>query len=301
MLWLRTRRWIYVGALAATLAVAGACGGDDDDDGGDTTPSAAATSPTAAAATSAAGAIDISGIDELSDGTLDVGSDVAYAPIEFFDEADEIVGLDVDLANAIGEALGVEVVFNNAGFDTLLPALDSERYDVVISAMTVNPERSQQVDFVEYFNAGAGIIVPAGNPNDIQGLEDMCGFTVAAQKGTVQVDYLTEQSDTCTTNGDEPIEIREFDTDPEAVQALIAGQADAETADFPVAAYSAQQNEGRIELLEVQIDPAPYGIAVRKDSTALRDALQEAFEQIRDDGTYDTILTKWDLSSGALE
>jgi polar amino acid transport system substrate-binding protein len=111
------------------------------------------------------------------------------------------------------------------------------------------------------------------------------------------VEFLEQQSATC----DEPIEVLRFPTDPEAVQALIAGQADAEMADFPVAAYSATQSGGDLEVIPNQIDPGPYGIAVRPDSDDLEEALQAAFDQIVEDGTYTEILEKWNLSPGALE
>jgi len=297
-----TRKLLLMAAalFALTAFAAIACG--DDEDTGDAVPTAAATQP------SSEEEIDITGIEELADGKLLVGSDIAYAPIEFFDEDNNAVGLDVDIAKAMGEVLGVEVEFEAGGFDALLPSLDAKRYDIVMSAMSVNPERAQVVDFIEYFNAGVGVIVASGNPKNIETVDDLCGSTVAVQKGTVQVDLLQGTTDapggldqTCKDAGKGGITVLEFDTDPEAVQALVAGQADAEMADFPVAAYSAQQNEGKIELVDTQVDPGPYGIAVRKSSTALRDALKKAFDAIVADGTYDEILKKWDLTAGALE
>jgi polar amino acid transport system substrate-binding protein len=294
--------------LAAAALLAAACGDDDDDgDEGDGDATAVATEPAGGETPSGGEPIDISGVEELSDGTLTAGSDIAYAPIEFFDEQNNPVGLDVDLANAMGEALGVEVVFENAGFTTLLPSLDAERYDVVWSAMTVNPERTAVVDFVEYFLAGFGIIVAAGNPEGIEDENDLCGKIVAVQSGTVQVDYLKGPVDapggldqTCKDGGNEGITVLEFETDPEAVQALVAGQADAEMADYPVAQYSVEQTEAELIVVS-NVDPAPYGIAVRKSSTALREVLLEALEAIIADGTYDEILAEWGLEDGAIE
>lgn len=293
---------LAIGAFAAT-----GCGDDDDDDGGE--PAAtepASTEPAGGETPSTGGKIDISGVPELADGKLTLGSDIAYAPIEFYDENNKAVGLDIDLANAMAAVLGVEVEFENAGFDTLLPALDAERYDAIMSSMTASEERKQTVDFVEYFNAGSGIIVAAGNPKGIASADDLCGQTVAVQKGTVQAEFLLGTAGApggkdkeCKDAGKDGITVREFDTDPEAVQALVAGQADAEMADFPVAAYSAQQNEGKIEIVPNQIDPAPYGIAVRKSSTALRDVLQQALDAIKASGEYLEILGAWDLESGA--
>jgi polar amino acid transport system substrate-binding protein len=116
------------------------------------------------------------------------------------------------------------------------------------------------------------------------------------QEGTIQVDFLESASASCS----EPINILKFPTDPEAVQALLADQADAEIADFPVAAYSASQSDGDLEVIPNQIEPGPYGIAVRLDSP-LGAALQEALDQIIEDGTYAEILEKWNLTAGALE
>ena len=294
------RRYATLGlvVIIAGSAFGVACG-DDDDDGGE--PTSAATSAGTSAAggeTPAAGAtIDVSGVEELKDGKLTLGSDIAYAPMEFVDDNGDNVGMDIDLANAIAEVLGVDVEFQNATFDGLIPALLSNRYDALMSSMTNNSERDEQVDFIDYFNAGSGIIVPTGNPDAIQGSADLCGKKVAVQEGTIQVDALEQQSATC----DRAIEILRFPTDPEAVQALLAGQADAEIADFPVAAYSASQSNGDLEIVPNQIDPAHYGIAVRPDSDDLEDVLQQAFDQVKEDGTYDDILDKWNLSAGALE
>jgi polar amino acid transport system substrate-binding protein len=284
--------------VVATSAFAVACGDDDDDGGEPTTAATSASTSAAGGETPSGGAtIDVSGVEELQDGTLTLGSDIAYAPMEFVDDNGDNVGMDIDLANAIGDVLGVEVEFQNATFDGLIPALLSNRYDGLMSSMTHTSERDDQVDFIDYFNAGSGIIVPTGNPDGIQGSADLCGKKVAVQEGTIQVDALEQQSATC----DQAIEILKFPTDPEAVQALISGQADAEIADFPVAAYSASQSNGDLEIIPNQIDPAPYGIAVRPDSDDLEDVLQQAFDQVKEDGTYDDILEKWNLSAGALE
>jgi polar amino acid transport system substrate-binding protein len=300
---LRIPTVLVIATITGVALIAVACGDDGDDN---KTPTTAATAASGGTATT--GAIDISGVDELSDGSLDIGSDIAYAPIEYLDETtNQPVGLDIDIANAMAEVLGVEAKFNNGTFDGLLAALDTDRYDVIMSAMTASDERKQTVDFVEYFNAGSGIIVTSGNPKNVQSADDLCGLTVAVQEGTVQVDFLIGPADApggldqkCKDAGKEGVTLVKQDTDPAAVQVLLAGQADAEMADFPVAAYSAQQNEGKLQVVPNQIEPAPYGIAVRKSSTELRDALQEAFDAIVASGKYDEILEKWNLQAGKL-
>jgi ABC-type amino acid transport substrate-binding protein len=143
-------------------------------------------------------AIDISGVPELEDGVLNVGSDIAYAPFEFFQEGTEIAdGLDVDMATAIADVLGVEAEFINTGWDGIIPALQTEDFDVIMSAMTITPERSEEIDFVAYISVGTGIVVPVGNPDNIQELDDLCGLTVAVQVGTIQEQMLNDQNEEC--------------------------------------------------------------------------------------------------------
>ena len=163
------------------------------------------------------------------------------------------------------------------------------------------------MDFVEYFNAGSGIIVSKGNPKAIKSADDLCGKTVATQEGTTQADFIAGTTDApggqdkkCKDAGKPGITLRKFQTDPEAVQALVSGQADAEMADFPVAAYSAQKSEGKLEIIPNQIEPAPYGIAVRKTSKPLSDALTKAYAEIKKSGKLDEILKKWNLEAGKL-
>ncbi len=239
------------------------------------------------------------GVPELQDGTLDVGSDIAYAPIEFFQEGTEIPdGLDVDLANALAQKLGVEAKFQNTGFDGIIGALQAKRFDVIMSAMTVTDERKKETGFIPYFTAGTGILVPKGNPKKIQNFENLCGLKVAVQVGTIQADQVNSANDgVCASK---KIDLSTFPKNPDAVQQLKIGRVDAELADFPVAAFDAKQSEGQLEVAPNQFEAAPYGIGLRKDSTGLNQKLTEALKAIRDDGTYDNILKKWGLEAGSL-
>jgi len=239
----------------------------------------------------------VSGVPELEDGVLNVGSDIAYAPFEFYQEGTEIEdGLDIDMARAIAEELGVEAEFLNTGWDGIIPALQTEDFDVIMSAMTITDERSEEIDFVAYISVGTGIVVPAGNPDNIQNLDDLCGLTVAVQVGTIQEQMLTDQNDECA----DPVNIVTFDTNPLAVEDLRTGGADANFSDFPVAAEDAAQSDGDLEVVEPQIDPEPYGIGMRKTSTELNDAIADAIQAIRDSGEYDQILADWELEAVAL-
>lgn len=283
-----SRYVLLFGVLALASALVFAACDDDDDDGGDDggAPS---------------GAIDISGVPELQDGVLNVGSEIAYAPFEFFQEGTEIEdGLDIDLAEAIAEALGVEVEFINSGFDGLIGELQTGGFDILVSAMTIRPDREEQIDFVPYITVGLGIVVPTGNPDNITGLDDsLCGLTLAVQVATIQVTFLEDlNQDGCADNN---IDIVTFESNPLAVEDLRTGGSDANFSDFPVAAEDAAQSEGDLEVVEPQIDPEPYGIGVDKGSTELKDVIADALQAIMDSGEYDQILADWDLEAVALQ
>jgi len=239
-----------------------------------------------------------------SAGVIKVGSDVAYAPIEFFKEGtQEVQGLDPDIADALGVKLGVKFQFTNSTFDGLITAANAGRFDLIMSAMSDNKKRQDAgVDFVDYFSAGTSIIVQKGNPQKINSLDDLCGKTVGLQRGTTQEDAAKAQDKKCQTSG-KALNILTFDKDTDALQSLKAGRSVADMNDFPVAAYNAKTSGGGndFEVVGEQIDAGPYGIAIPKASEQLRNAIQEALQAIIADGTYDTVLAKWGLEKGALK
>jgi polar amino acid transport system substrate-binding protein len=163
--------------------------------------------------------------------------------------------------------------------------------------MTVTEKRQQEIDFIPYFTAGTGILVQTGNSKNIQSMADLCGKNVAVQIGTIQVDQLNAQNEQCT----QKISITTFDQNPLAVEQLKLGRADAETADYPVAAYDAKLSDGALEIAGPQFEAAPYGIGLRKDSTQLNAALTKALRAIMDNGEYDKILADWNLQAGSIK
>lgn len=228
---------------------------------------------------------------------ITVGSDIAYAPVEFYRDGTEVVGIDPDLADALGETLGVRFTFVNTPFDGLIPALQSERFDIIMSAMSVTPERAEEIVFLEYFTVGTALLVQAGNPDAIQDLRDLCGRTVSLQKGTTQEEVANGQRARCEEQGS-TLEILTFERDTEALLQVQNGRAAANLNDFPVAAYNAQRDP-KFEVVGEQIDAGPYGIGMRRGDTKLHAALQAAMQEIVANGTYDRVLAKWDVEQGA--
>jgi polar amino acid transport system substrate-binding protein len=232
-------------------------------------------------------------------GTLIVGSDIAYAPVESFAaDAKTVVGIDPDLAKAIGDQLGITLKFQEGIFDTLITGLTkSKRIDLIMSAMSDTKEREGSIDFVDYFTVGTSIIVAKGNPKGIHTLDDLCGKTIAVQRGTTQdLQVAKAQVRKCGAN---TLNVLRFATDPEALLQVKEGRAVADMNDFPVAAYNVSKSND-FELTGDQIAAGPYGIGVRKTDTQLRDAIKAAVQAIIANGTYGRILEKWNVSQGAI-
>ena len=294
-----SHKWGWAVGLALLALTANACGGNDSGGavgGGKVTPTSAATTAPLKSLLPA---------DLAAKGKITVGSDVSYAPNEFFKEGtQEVQGLDYDLAQAMGKQLGVTFDFQNSTFDGLIAALASKRFDVIISSMSDTKEREGKgLDFVDYFNAGTSILVGKGNPKKIQSLDDLCGRTIGLQRGTTQDTLAAAQKTKCTSSGKGALTVLTFDKDTDALQALKTGRTVADMNDFPVAAYNAKISGGGadFEVVGQQIEAGPYGIAVPKDHPKLRDALQAALKAIVASGEYDTILTKWNVTQGALK
>ncbi|GAA1264776.1 ABC transporter substrate-binding protein [Kitasatospora nipponensis] len=247
-----------------------------------------------------------------SAGLLRIGSDLNYAPVDFKAQDGTPTGLDVDLAGALGGYLGLRVQFFDQPFEKLIPAVQSRQIDLAMSAVIDTRQRqtgaddngrqvNAGVDFVDYFMTGTAILVRSGNPLGVTNLDNLCGHTVAMQRGTVQAEIAARQQAVCQRGG-KPLKVDLFDTDDQALTEVASGTAVADLNDYPVAAYNTDPARGgdRFQVTGALLQPSPYGITVNKDDDALRDVLAKAMNQLIRNGTYDTILTRWNAHDGAL-
>jgi len=289
----RSLRLLALLLIALVAAFAAGCGSDDDEGGGTAATTAAPTETTGGSA--AAGTIAVP--DEIrSRGTLVVATDPTYPPNEFVDrDGTTIIGMDVDLADAIGEKLGLEVEVQKATFDAILPGLAARRYDAGISSFTDTREREQTVDFVTYFRAGTSFYVREGGP-DVTSLEDVCGESVAVEKGTTQQLDVQRQARSC----EEPVDLQTYPDQNGANLAIQSGRAEVGMADSPVAADIVRKSNGMFRLSGEPYGTAPYGIALPKGSGLERPIL-EAVRALMRDGTYMAILRRWGVEQGAID
>jgi ABC-type amino acid transport substrate-binding protein len=134
----------------------------------------------------------------LRGGTLKVAADASYAPDEFIaPDGKTVIGMDADLAKALGTVLGVKVTVSDVTFDAIIPAIQDGRYDLGMSSFTDNTDREKQVNFVTYFSAGTSFYVAANGGPSIQTLADLCGHTVSVEAGTTEETDAKAQAKKC--------------------------------------------------------------------------------------------------------
>jgi polar amino acid transport system substrate-binding protein len=235
-----------------------------------------------------------------SKGTLTVAADASYAPNEFFaPDGHTIIGMDADLSKALAQKMGLKANVVNATFDAIIPGLAAGKYDIGASSFTDTKERQKAVNFVTYFTAGTSFYTKAAGGASVTGLSDLCGKTVAVEKGTTQETDATAQSGKCKKAGKPAVTVLTFQDQNGANLALSSGRAQLVMADSPVAAYGVKKSNGQFKIVGTTYGTAPYGLAIPKNST-LDQAVLAALKAVMKDGTYSSILTKWGIQSGAI-
>jgi polar amino acid transport system substrate-binding protein len=225
-------------------------------------------------------------------GTVTVGLAVGNPPWAVLPEgSDEPEGFDIDVITALSERLGLERELEVAAFDTLLTGLQAERYDVVISSLTIREERTEVIDMLGYVQIGTGILVAAGNPEGVESIEDLCGLSVGVAKGSANQEPVDEAQGDCDT----PIEI--VQTEGNDFVALQSGRVDAMVLDAAGAFETAKSRGEEFEAVEGEVYGAGIaGIAFNKENTGLSEAYQAALQDMIEDGEYAEILDRWGVS-----
>jgi ABC-type amino acid transport substrate-binding protein len=246
--------------LVATLVVAAGCGGGNDNNN----------------KTAKGGELKTK-----QAGKLLVGSDIPYPPFEFGREPN-YKGVDVDILNEIGRRLNLKVTFQKAVFDTIFRDLVQHKFDAVASAATITPEREKTVDFsIPYFPADQSLMVKKGS--GIKTVSDVKGKTVGAQLGTTGAAYAKDKTDA---------NVRTYEQIDDAFNALEAGQVQAVINDCPVSKYAERSHSDLVVVESINTNER-YGIAFASQSDALREAVNKALTEMRDDGSLERIPKKW--------
>ena len=294
---------VLVALLSAAVIVG--CGSSNSSSSSTTTSSSAASSSnTSSTPATPAGAdakvVALVPASVKSKGTLTVAADASYAPDEFFaSDGHTVIGMDADLAKALAAKMGLKANVQNAVFETIIPGLASGKYDIGASSFTDTKEREKTVDFVTYANVGESFFTKASGGTDISSIADICGKTVAVEKGTTEQDDATKQGAKCKSAGKPGVTVLTFQDQNGANLALQSGRAQLVFADSPPAAYAVKQSNGQFKLVGSEYAAAPYGLALAKGS-GLDKPVLAALEDLMSDGTYQSIFKKWGLPAEAM-
>ena len=262
------------GLTAAALALT-ACGGSASSTASSTASSAASSE---AASTSAAAELTT-----VEAGKLTMATNAAFPPYEMTTDAGEFEGIDIDTAKAIAEKLGLELQIDDMDFDAALLSVQQGKADIVMAGVTVTDERKAVMDFSDSYATGIqSIIVPEGS--DIASPDDLAGKKIGTQRGTTGYIYCTDDF------GEDAVVA--YDSGLTAVQALNNGQVDAVVIDNAPAKEYVAANPG-LKVLETSYAEEDYAIGMNKDNTALVEAVNAALEELKADGTLQSIVDKY--------
>lgn len=298
---MRIRLFALVGAATALLATTAACGGSTTSSAGSGTDikPVSVTLDGVGAVTTDTGLAKKVPADVRGRGTLTVATNAPYQPfIDFKVEGknDEFKGLDYDLFQAASARLGLTATFSQQPFDGLVPGLQAGKYDAIAGGITDKKERQQVATFVDYSASGTGFLVRTGNPLAVKTVADLCGRTVAVQKASNQAKNLAAYSkDSCAGKA---VVVKEYPENPQAVQALIAGNVEVVAATKVNLVDTAASLTGKAELVDDPSAPngwlaSPNGFGFLKANKELAEAYRAAVQSLIDDGTYAKILGQW--------
>ena len=218
--------------------------------------------------------------------TLKVVTNAAYAPMEYLDKGD-VVGFDIDFANAVAEEAGYTIEIEHIGWDPIFVEIESERADLAIAAITINEERKQSYDFsVPYFQSTNKILLPEAS--EIKTAEDLKGKTVAVQNGT------TGQEAMDALLGKNHKDIKKFEDNNLAIMEMDSGGVDAVVADNVVVEEYAKNNPDKnLTVVEdAAFDSEFYGLLFPKDSELVKE-FDKAINAVIDNGKYAEIYQEW--------
>jgi polar amino acid transport system substrate-binding protein len=278
-------RLIFVGVLLVLTLLLAACG-NSTSTGSSNVPTPNTKTPTVTPPN-----------DLITSGTLTVGSDTTYYPQEYIDTAThQAAGFDVDLITAIAQRMGLQAKVETTNFNTIINSLSAKRFDVIISAVSITPDRQKLVDFVPYFNAGESLLVQNGNPMHITNVSQLCGQNVGVQNGTIEQTDLQTANTACTKAGKAAIHITALTNQTDVIQLLATNRVVATFQDSPVTDYYIKLHPGQFAVGGSVVNAGLEGIVIRKGDTSMFNAVKTAFDELKSSGAYHALIQKWGLT-----
>jgi ABC-type amino acid transport substrate-binding protein len=275
MKWTRALQLLTALALVLGVLVAAGCGDDDDDGGGDGGEAAGEAQQFPAGTT-------LGKIQRKGEITIGVKYDVP--PFGFLNpRTDEVEGFDVDIGRFIAEELGVEPKFIEAISDNRIPFLERGTADLILSTMTINAERDQEIDFSEpYYIAQGRILVPKGS--DIKGLQDLNGKSVCTALGSTYEETIRERAPDA--------DLKLVDTYSECLELLQNESIDAISTDDVILTGMIIQDDS-LQMVGKPLTVEPYGVGIKEGDRQLKRFVDRVLKQVEEDGRWEETYQKW--------
>ena len=215
-------------------------------------------------------------------GKLYVGTNAEFPPFEYLDKG-EVVGFDIDLVKAIGKKLDMEIVIKDMAFDGLIPALETNKIDIVIAGMTASDERKMAVNFSNPYYTANQVIILNDNNSDIKTFDDLNGKLVGVMLGFTGDVVVSEMKD---------VKSKKYNASYAAIMELQNNKIDAVVLDSETALNYVKNNKG-LKLAETSGEPEEYAIAISKKNNELLNKINTALDELKKDGTYETLLKNY--------
>lgn len=231
---------------------------------------------------------------ETGDRILRIGVDDTYPPMEYRDDNNQLIGFDVDLADAIAEKMGVKIEWMSMAWDGIFLGLDSDRYDCIISSVSLTTERLGKFEFTEPYLANSQVIVVKPGDESIKTPADLEGKTVGYQSATTADEAVEKHLESYSFKNEGYEEIIQ------TFSSLDAGRIDCIVVDYAVALDYSSKFPEKYVISSAKLTNEPIAVCIKKGNTALRDEIQKALDDLRADGTLKKISEKWfdlDLTS----
>ena len=267
---------LMAGAMMMSLAACGSAASSASSEA----VSSEAASEVASASSEAASAAELT---TVTPGKLTMSTNAAFPPYESTDDNGNFVGIDIDVAAAIAEKLGLELQVDDMDFDAALLAAQNGKSDMVMAGVTVTEDRQLVMDFSDSYATGIQSII-VKEDSDIASPDDLADKMIGTQRGTTGYIYCSDDF------GDE--HVTPYDDGLTAVQALVNGQVDAVVIDNAPAKEFVEANPG-LKILDTAYAEEDYAIGVAKGNTAMLDAINGALEELKNDGALQAIVDKY--------
>ena len=261
-----------VGLMAASLA---ACGKASE------TQTSNAASESASDGKAESKSDGTAKIKTVEAGKLTLATNAEFPPYEYHD-GDKIVGIDMDIADAIAKKLGLEVQIEDIAFDSVILEVTSGKADIGLAGISATDERKQSVDFSDTYTTSKQLII-VQDDSAIKGSKDLEGMTVGVQTGTTGDILASDIKD---------VKPERYDKGMDAVQALSQGKVDAVIIDSEVAKKFVEETSG-LKVLDEAFADENYAIAIKKGNKELLDSVNKALSELKSDGTIDSIIAKY--------